>query len=44
VAEGRPFEPGFDQALGFARVQDALLRSVQSGHWEEVVSLPGEAG
>jgi predicted dehydrogenase len=44
VAEGRPFEPGFDQALGFARVQDALLRSAQSGQWEEVVSLPGEDG
>jgi predicted dehydrogenase len=42
VAEGRPFEPGFEQALGFARVQDALLRSAQSGQWEAVVSLPGE--
>ena len=31
VAEGRPFEPGFEQALAWAAVQDALLRSAQSG-------------
>jgi predicted dehydrogenase len=36
VAEGRPFEPGFEQALAWAEVQDALLRSAQSGSWEEV--------
>jgi predicted dehydrogenase len=41
VAEGRPFEPGFEQALQFACVQDALLRSVTSGRWEEVVELTG---
>jgi predicted dehydrogenase len=38
VAEGRPFEPGFEQARAWAQVQDALLRSVQSGGWEEVRS------
>jgi predicted dehydrogenase len=36
VAEGRPFEPGFEDALAWARVQAALLRSAQSGGWEEV--------
>ncbi|HUA43791.1 MAG TPA: Gfo/Idh/MocA family oxidoreductase [Solirubrobacteraceae bacterium] len=36
VAEGRPFEPSFEDALAWAAVQDALLRSVQSGGWEEV--------
>jgi predicted dehydrogenase len=36
VAEGRPFEPSFEQALAWAAVQDALLRSAQSGGWEEV--------
>ncbi|MGZ4226116.1 MAG: Gfo/Idh/MocA family protein [Solirubrobacteraceae bacterium] len=41
VAEGRPFEPGFEQALQFACVQDALLRSVKSGRWEDVVPLTG---
>lgn len=43
VAEGRPFEPGFEQALQFASVQDALMRSVQSGGWEDVVELTGGA-
>ena len=38
VAEGRPYEPGFEQALAWAQVQDALLRSAQSGGWEEVRS------
>jgi predicted dehydrogenase len=36
VVEGRPFEPGFEQALAWAAVQDALLRSARSGGWEEV--------
>jgi predicted dehydrogenase len=44
VAENRPFEPGFEQALEFARVQDALLRSVRTGSWETVVPLAGETG
>ncbi len=38
VAEGRPYEPSFEAALVWAAVQDALLRSVQSGGWEEVGS------
>jgi len=38
VAEGRPYEPGFEQALEWAEVQAALLRSVASGGWEEVRS------
>jgi predicted dehydrogenase len=41
-AEDRPFEVGFDEALQWARVQAALLRSVQSGSWEDVVALPEE--
>ena len=36
VAEGRAFEPGFEQAAQWARVQDALLRSARSGQWEDV--------
>jgi predicted dehydrogenase len=43
VVEGRPYDPGFDQALAWAEVQHALLRSAQSGRWEDVVSL-GEEG
>jgi predicted dehydrogenase len=44
VAEERPYAPGFDEALAWAAVQDALLRSVASGHWEDVVELlPAEA-
>ena len=39
VAEERPFEPGFDGALAWVSVQDALLRSAESGRWEDVVSL-----
>ena len=38
VAEGRPYEPGFEQALACAAVQEALLRSAQSGRWEDVRS------
>jgi predicted dehydrogenase len=44
VAEERPYAPGFDEALAWAAVQDALFRSVASGHWEDVVDLlPREA-
>jgi predicted dehydrogenase len=39
VAERRPYEPGFDQALAWASVHDALLRSVDSGGWEDVILL-----
>ena len=43
VAEGRPFEPGFEQALEWAAVQDALLRSARTGTWEDVFPLAAEA-
>jgi predicted dehydrogenase len=43
VAEERPFEPGFEQALAWAAVQEALLRSARSGQWEDVVPLNGGA-
>jgi predicted dehydrogenase len=39
LAAGEPFSPGFAEALDWAGVQAALLRSVQSGRWEDVVSL-----
>jgi predicted dehydrogenase len=39
VAEERPFAPGFEQALEWAAVQAALLRSADSGSWEDVVPL-----
>ena len=42
VAEGRPFSPGFDDALAWVSVQAALLRSARSGRWEDVVSLREE--
>ncbi len=39
VAEGRPFDPGFDAAVRYVSVQDAMLRSWQSGRWEPVHDL-----
>jgi predicted dehydrogenase len=39
VAEGRPHSPGFADALEWVSVQAALLKSVDSGRWEPVVSL-----
>jgi predicted dehydrogenase len=36
VAERRPHEPGFEDALAFVDVQAALLRSAESGRWEDV--------
>jgi predicted dehydrogenase len=39
VAEGRPHSPGFEDALAAVSVQAALLKSVESGSWEPVVSL-----
>ena len=42
VAERRPFSPGFDEALAWVSVQDALLRSAESGRWEDVLSLREE--
>ncbi|MFL5859411.1 MAG: Gfo/Idh/MocA family protein [Solirubrobacteraceae bacterium] len=43
VAEGSPFEPGFEEALQWAGVQDALLRSARSEAWEPVVPLAAPA-
>ena len=39
VAEERPHTPGFDDALAWVSVQAALLKSAESGRWEDVVSL-----
>jgi predicted dehydrogenase len=39
IAEGRPFAPGFAEAVEWVSVQAALLRSAQTGAWEDVVSL-----
>jgi predicted dehydrogenase len=39
IAEGRPFAPGFTEAVEWVSVQAALLRSAQTGAWEDVVSL-----
>ena len=39
VADGRPFSPGFGDAVDLVSVQAALLRSVETGRWEDVVSL-----
>jgi predicted dehydrogenase len=36
VVEGRPHSPGFEDALAWVNVQAALLRSVESGRWEDV--------
>ena len=42
VAERRPHRPGFEDALAAVSVQAALLRSAESGRWEDVVSLREE--
>jgi predicted dehydrogenase len=39
VAEERPYAPGFAEAVEWVSVQAALLKSVQTGGWEPVVSL-----
>lgn len=39
LAQDRPYEPGFEHALAWAAVQDALLRSARSGRWEAVTPL-----
>ena len=36
IAEGEEFRPSFEDALAWAAVQEALLRSHASGRWEEV--------
>jgi predicted dehydrogenase len=42
VAAERPHSPGFAEAVDYVSVQAALLRSVQTGCWEPVVSLREE--
>jgi predicted dehydrogenase len=39
VAEDREHRPSFGDAVEWVSVQAALLRSVESGRWEDVVSL-----
>jgi predicted dehydrogenase len=39
LATDRPFDPGFSAAVRYVSVQDAILRSVASGGWEDVVDL-----
>jgi predicted dehydrogenase len=39
VAEGSRHEPGFAEAVEWVSVQAALLRSAETGRWEDVVSL-----
>jgi predicted dehydrogenase len=39
VAEGRDHRPGFGDAVEWVSVQAALLRSAESGRWQDVVSL-----
>jgi hypothetical protein len=36
VAQERPFAPSFEDALQWAAVQTALLRSAAGGQWETV--------
>jgi predicted dehydrogenase len=42
-AAGEEFSPSLRDALAWAEVQEALLRSNESGRWEEVKPLPVEA-
>jgi predicted dehydrogenase len=42
VAEGRPFSPSFEDAVAAVSVQAALLRSCETGRWEDVVSVREE--
>ncbi len=39
VTSGREHRPGFGDAVEWVSVQAALLRSAESGHWKDVVSL-----
>lgn len=39
VANGRPHVPGFAEAVNYVSVQDAVLRSWESGTWEDVRNL-----
>jgi predicted dehydrogenase len=39
IAEERPHAPGFEEALAWVAVQAALLKSAETGRWEDVVGL-----
>ena len=39
IAAGEPGQPGFAEALAVAEVQAAMIRSWETGSWEEVKSL-----
>ena len=39
ITEGRQGEPGFAEVLAVAGVQDAIMRSWETGGWEQVRSL-----
>ncbi len=39
VARGEPHEPGFQHALDYVSVQAAMIRSWESGRWEDVVPV-----
>ena len=43
VALGHPYEPSFAAALDYVAVQAALIRSWESGSWENVVPVTQEA-
>ena len=43
VASGLPYEPSFEAAAEYVAVQAALIRSWESGSWEEVVPVAQEA-
>lgn len=44
LAADRSFTPSLEAALAWSEVQAALLRSVDSGHWEDVVPLDPTPG
>ncbi len=39
MASGRQHQPGFDEAIDYVSVQSALIRSWESGSWEQVESV-----
>ncbi len=39
VASGEQHEPGFDEAIAYVSVQAALVRSWESGSWEDVTTV-----
>ena len=41
VTRGVPHTPSFEDAVGVVEVQDAVIRSWESGRWEDVVRIGG---